>query len=238
MIAFSANGERDFRGTATPDRSGVLRNTGKMADSRRALLTIISSLLSNKQIRILQSIYAKGIESIAEIAQRTNCPPVLLYSVLTPLWNKTILKLRLIKVEKQVILLRNKGISDAEIAAQLKLDPEVVAEHSDGRFSPEAFANRPWYHDRAVKPKDPNDLEYEESTLPPTSRLGWKDDVLTDIPEHLKGRCPYCGHLVSLPCLACRLRKDMRIRKINKAPAYVPVDDEEDVPVEPELQFV
>ena len=226
--------------TPTPTKTGRiggLNTTGKMAESRKTLAAIISTLLSNKQIRILRASYARGVESIADLAQRTNCPPVLLYSVLTPLWNKTLLKLRLIKVEKQVYLLRNKGVSDEDIAVQLKLDLKTVSEHSDGRYSPEAYLNRPWYHDRAMKPKDPNDLEYDEATLPPTSRLGWNDDKLTDLPEGKSGRCPYCGHIVFLPCLACRLRKDMRRQKINRPPVYVSVDEEEE-DVSPELMFV
>lgn len=207
----------------------------KTANRKKALLRTILSLLTPAETWKLRARYAEGKETIAELSQISKCPPVLLYSILTPLYVRTVLKTRLIRVEKQVALLEQKGWSVRKIARELKLPEKTVRENSTERFIASVYADRPWYNDRAPKPSDPDELIYDEATLPPTARLGWTDGKLTDIPPDLKGRCPTCGCLVFLPCLACRVRRDMRLRTIPKAEECNSGDDEGDV--EPDLLF-
>ena len=208
----------------------------KTALQKKALLELILLLLSPKQVHKLREAYAEGKDTIAELSQRSGCPPVLLYSVLTPLWAKTALKLRLFRIERQVVSLKNKGLSDTQIAKQLKLSIDIVNEHSDKQYEESTYQLRPWYTDRAPRPRGPNDLEYDEDTLPPTSRLGWMDGMLTDIPAAVKGRCETCGRLVFMPCLECRVKRDMQIRTISSATEFLP-EDEEDGVVEDDLLF-
>ena len=202
---------------------------------RKNLLELILSLLSPSQVRNLRAGYAEGKMTIAELSRQSLCPPVLLYCILTPLWSKTPIKLRLLRVEKQVVLLKNHGLSERKIADRLKLPLSEIREHGSRRFSERVITKRPWYHLRAPRPKDPNVLEYEESTLPPTTRLDWQNGTLLDIPDALKGWCPTCGHLVTMPCLACRVRADMATRTIPRAEEYEDTEDEDDR--EPDLLF-
>jgi hypothetical protein len=202
---------------------------------RKNLLDLILSLLSPGQVRNLRAKFAEGTMTIAELSRRSLCPPVLLYCILTPLWSKTPVKLRLLRVEKQVVLLKRQKLSESKIAGQLKLPLSVVREHGSRQFSERVTAERPWYHLRAPRPKDPDILEYEESTLPPTLRIGWQDGMLMDIPAARKGVCPTCHHLVAMPCLACRVRADMATRTIPRAEEYE--DAEESDGLEPDLLF-
>ena len=200
----------------------------KPSNRKKTLLGLILSLLSPNQIRKLRDRYTEGNITIAELSQMSECPPVLLYSILTPLWSKTAIKLRMLRLEKQVYLLRNKGYSTPQIALQLRVSESIVREHAEEQFSEGIYRYRPWYNDRSPKPRDPNELEYDEETLPPTSRLGWIDGMLTDIPAAIKGRCPICGHIVSLPCLACRVRQDIASRVIPKAEGIQETEEDED----------
>jgi len=207
----------------------------KTANRKKRLLELILSLLSSRQVWKLRNRYAQGRESIAELAQLSGCPPVLLYCVLTPIRSRTALKLKMLRIEIQVDRLRAEGKSLRTIARTLRLPEAVVAEHSDRRYANETYLARPWYHDRAPKPPDPNELLYDENTLPPTARLGWMDGALTDIPKENKGRCSTCGCLVFLPCLACRVRNDMAIRMIPKPEEHDDTQDHEER--EPDLLF-
>lgn len=193
-------------------------------------------MLSPTQIWKLRERYAEGRETIAEMSLATQCPPVLLYCALTPLWSKTAMKLRLLRLEKEVTLLSRSGWSVRKIARHLKRPERVIREYDDDRFSEAVYLQRSWYNDRAPRPRDPDELIYDEKTLPPTTRLGWQDGQLLDIPEERKGRCPTCGHLVSLPCLACRLRQDMELKRITPAEEFDPADEEDDI--EPDLLFL
>jgi len=206
---------------ADPERIAALEPEN--VKLRKKVLKLITSLVSNKQARMLRASFAKGVEDIADLARRTNCPPVLLYVILTPLWSKTAMKLRLLGIEKKVIKLRDRGYSDAQIAKELQLPVKEISEHSDKRWSPETYESRHWYTDRAPKPSDPDELVYDEATLPPLHRIDVEHQNLYDIPHHLKGRCPNCGHLVSIPCLACRVRKDTAQKKRKKV--YVEVGE-------------
>ena len=207
----------------------------KTAIRRKTLLKQILSLLSTRQIWKLRHRYAEGRESIAELARRSGCPPVLLYCVLTPLRSHTALKLRMLRIEMETDRLHAAGKSLRTIARTLRLPESVVAEYTDRRYADETYRTRPWYHERAPKPPDPNEWFYDEKTLPPTSRLGWTDGALTDIPKEHKGRCPTCGATVFLPCLACRVRHDMVTRTISPLEDYDDEADQEER--EPDLLF-
>ena len=207
----------------------------RRAIRKKNLHDLILTLLTASQIGKLRARYAEGRENIAELSRISNCPPVLLYSILTPLWSKTPIKLRMLRLEKSVVLLRNRGMSEKKIAMELDIPIAVVREHGSHRFSERIAAQRPWYQLRAPKPKDPNVYEYDESTLPPTTRLGWQDGTLLDIPAAIKGRCPSCRCIVSLPCLACRVREDREKGLIP--PISVDDEREEEEWLEPDLLF-
>ena len=223
---------------ASPSQAGssLRRSSTRTAKQRKFLISLILSLLSPVQIRNLRKRYALGRETIAELAKLSHCPPVLLYSVLTPIKSQTPLKLRLLRVEKQVVLLQNEGYSNEQIAEKINISLASVLEHTDECFQTKMYLARPWYHEKADEPADPNELVYDEATLPPTSRLGWKDNELADIPEERKGRCPICGARCSLPCHACRVRHDMTLRPIPKVKDFDPAEEEDEV--EEDLMFV
>lgn len=237
MIAIADESILQVRTQSSQLHQATPKRPTRTVTRRKTLLNLISERLTNAKIREYRDIYFQGRECIADLSQRVNCPPVLLYCSLTPLWSKTALKVRLLREEISILDLRDKGYSDSKIAETLNLPKATVKEHSDGRYSEETYIFRSWYTDRAPKPKDPNDIEYDESTLPPTSRLGWVDGALTDIPANRKGRCPDCGYIVSIPCHACRVRRDMSTKNINRAVEYV-FDGEEEEVQETDLLFV
>lgn len=183
---------------------------------KRQLDRLIRSILSVERIKALRIRYSSGKETVAELSQAEGCLPVLLYAVISPPHIRLPYKLRNIPVEQRVQELFSLNIPDTEIAARLGIAKEVVVINSSGRFAHAAYSARTWYNDKAQGPKDPNFLEYDENTLPPTSRLGWVQDSLTDLPPDSTGRCPTCGKVVFLPCLECRVKEDMQKRKISK----------------------
>jgi hypothetical protein len=211
-------------------------NMGRAKPDRKAALKkLILTLLTPREVWRLRDRYNQGEETIMDLSQKSGCPPVLLYSVLTPLRNKTAIKLRMLRLEQRIYFMVRKGLRTSEIAKELNLEERVVREYSEDQYEPAVVLMRAWYNDRHPKPPDPNEVVYDERTLPPTSRLGWSDGVLTDIPPERKGRCPTCGHMVSLPCLACRVREDMRTHRL---PAVEEYDDSADDDIrEPELLF-
>jgi hypothetical protein len=211
---------------------------GKLNNRRKSLLSLILQLLSPRQVRKLRARYNLGRETVAELSQISGCPPVLLYSLLTPLWSRTAEKLRLLRQETRTGSLHRQGFSSEEIADRLSLPVPTVREHLEERFSVSVFLARPWYNDRAPDPEDRDTALYEESTLPPTSRLGWRDGSLTDLPPEVSGRCCVCGcrgYVHEGRCLACRVRMDMAERKIPHAAEVS--DEEEKEEREPDLLF-
>jgi hypothetical protein len=199
----------------------------KNFDRKAALKKLILLLLSPREVWKLRDEYVKGEDTIMELSCKSGCPPVLLYSILTPLYSKTAIKLKMLRTEHRVEALVRKGLRVSEIAKELNLPEQTVREYSEDRYEDRVALLRSWYNDRSPKPPDPDELIYAEPTLPPTSRLGWTDGALTDIPDERKGRCPTCGHLVSLPCLACRVREDMGKRPVTKAPEHDDSVDED-----------
>lgn len=208
----------------------------KKSNRKKTLLKLVLSLISARQVWKLRNRYSGGDITIAELSRLAACPPVLLYCVLSPLKIRTAMKLKMLRLEMRIDAMRAAGKSVRTIARTLKLPESVVREYADDLFGDATCKIRPWYHDRAPKPPDPNELNYDPETLPPTSRIGWTDGALTDIPKEHKGRCPICGHQVFLPCLACRVRHDMEQRKIATAEEYDPADEDEDI--EPDLLFL
>jgi hypothetical protein len=203
---------------------------------KAALKKLILSLLTPREVWRLRECYRKGEDTIMELSRKSGCPPVLLYSVLTPLFSKTAIKLKMLRMEQKVYFLYRKGLRVSEIAKELNTTEQIVREYSEDQYEDKIALLRAWYNNRSPKPPDPNERIYDEATLPPTSRLGWSDGVLTDIPPDRKGRCPTCGAIVSLPCLACRVRADMRSGTIPPAEEY---DDTLDEDVrDPDLSFI
>lgn len=209
----------------TTNQSPVETPSPSSPKKMKALHNLILTLLSPKQVRKLRTRYNRCEETIAELAEISGCPPVLLYCILTPLWYQTDIKLRKLGYEKKVLALRDRGFTNEQIAVKLRMPPWRVKEYGEGCFDPLVYIYRPWYHDKAAPPKAPNDLEYEECTLPPTARLGWTDGTLADIPDEMKGRCPECGQMVWLPCHECRVKRDMKALKIPRVGEFGSTDD-------------
>jgi hypothetical protein len=68
----------------------VKQSTAQRADRYKlAIKTMILSQLPPARIREIRREYLSGRETIAEYSQRTGVPPVLLWSLLTPLFEKT-----------------------------------------------------------------------------------------------------------------------------------------------------
>lgn len=208
----------------------------KTVKNKRKLQELILALLTPKEVWSLRTAYSRGRETVAELSQRSHCPPVLLYCILTPLSTKTAMKLRMLRLESQIVPLfvRNQGVR--KIAKALNLPERTVREYTTELFSAKTCELRPWYFQRAPKPPDPNELVYDEDTLPPTSRLEWQNNQLNEIDEQRKGRCPECGRMMYLPCLPCRLLRDMEQRDIPRAEEFDPTDEEDDI--EPDLLFL
>ena len=118
---------------------------------QRTLIKLVFSLLRDSQIMKLRTKYALGEHTIAELSRLSLCPPVLLYAVLTPLSTQTAMKLRMLRIEKQVTLLRNRGFTSRQIAARIPLPLRVVLEYTEHRFDDISYFLRPWYNDMAPK---------------------------------------------------------------------------------------
>lgn len=208
----------------------------KTFDRKSALKKLILSLLTPREVWKLRDHYLSSDDTIMALSQRSGCPPVLLYSILTPLYTKTAIKLQMLRMESKVYLLLKKGYRISEVARMLGTTEQTVREYSDYQYDDSVVVKRAWYNDSSPKPPDPDDVQYDETDLPTTSRLGWTDNQLSDIPKERKGRCPTCGHLVWLPCHACRVREDMKNHKLPTAKEYKDTDDDDFR--EPELFFV
>ena len=208
----------------------------RTARNKRNLRALILSLLTPQEIWNLRKRYALGKETIMEMAKRSHCPPVLLYCVLTPLYSKTAMKLRMLRIESRVVPLYARAWSVRKIAKLLKIPEREIREYTVDLYSESTVRVRPWYHDRAPRPVDPNEILYDEGTLPPTSRLDWQNNQLSEIDEKRKGRCPECGRMMYLPCLPCRIQRDLIRGIIPKAAEFDPADEEDEV--EPELLFL
>jgi hypothetical protein len=208
----------------------------KSFDRKSALKKLILSLLTPREVWKLRDSYQNSNDTIMMLSQKSGCPPVLLYSVLTPLYTKTAIKLKMLRMESKVYLLLRKGHRLSEVARLLNTTEQIIREYSIDQYEDAVVLMRAWYNDASPKPPDPNELIYDESTLPTTSRIGWTSSSLTDIDSAHKGRCPTCGYLVSMPCHACRVREDMKNRKIPHAQEYDDKDDDEFK--EPDLFFV
>ena len=202
-----------------------------------AIKETILSVLSAVRVRELRAEYASGKESIADISQRTGVPPVLLWSLLTPLYEKTHIKHKLLRLETQIHAMWAKGVSPAIIAKTLRILESEVANYTTEQFSEKMFRLRPWYVDR------PFVLDATESRwnalmgdkLPPASRLGWKPGELLAIDPDKLGRCPICGMMVHMPCYACALKEFLKHNTLPEAEEARDIEDADEVL--PDLMF-
>ncbi len=161
--------------TATVSEPVSPTKPNRRAIRRRHLLELILSLLTPQQIRRLRVRYAKGRETIAELSRLSHCPPVLLYCVLTPLWSQTPVKLRLLRVEKQVTLLLHHGMTETRITGRRCPGTRVAAVLRTGRrrksvvfvTSPKAERPEPDRIRRIDAPAgEPGDARRQNRTLP------------------------------------------------------------------------
>jgi hypothetical protein len=179
-----------------------------------------------------------GKESIAEFSQRTSVPPVLLWSLLTPLYEKTHVKHKQLCLETQIRTLWAKGVSTAEIAKTLKILESEVVNYTTEQFSEKMYRLRPWYADRKIV-LDPMTRRWNEfmgeDKLPPASRLGWKPGELMPIEEDKLGRCPICGEMVHMPCYACTLKEFLKHHTVPHADEVKDIEEVDDIL--PDLMF-
>jgi hypothetical protein len=204
---------------------------------KAAIKETILSLLTIPRVRELRAEYAGGKESIADLSQRTDVPPVLLWSLLTPLYEKTHIKHKQLRLETQIRALWTKGIAPAEIARRLKILESAVANDTTEQFSEKMFRLRPWYADRpfVVDAMESRWNELMGDKLPPASRLGWKPGELLPIEESKIGRCPICGEMVHMPCYACTLKEFLKHHTLPQAEETKDIEDGDETL--PDLMF-
>jgi hypothetical protein len=181
---------------------------------KRRLGDLVRSLLSDAGIRRLRAEYSRGACTVMLLSQQTGVPPVLLYSVVSPIHIGLKYKLEEVPIEAAVDALWKTGVDFVGMTDRLCLPRDIIYRNSFGRFSADTISMRKWYNDYYQVYTSSDTVIYGEDTLPPTSRLGWTvgraDGGLRDVQEGTIGRCPICGNRVYLPCLACRLRADMQ----------------------------
>ena len=204
---------------------------------KAAIKETILSVLSAARVRELRAEYAEGKESIADLSQRTGVPPVLLWSLLTPLFEKTHLKHKLLRLETQIHAMWAKGIPLAAMAKTLKILESDVLNYTTEQFSEQMFRLRPWYADRPLV-VDATESRWNAlmgDTLPPASRLGWKQGELLGIDADKLGRCPICGQMVHMPCYACALKEFLKHNTLSQAEDAKDIEDADEVL--PDLMF-
>jgi hypothetical protein len=205
---------------------------------KKAIHVTILSQLDVPRVRELRAEYASGRESIAELSQRTDVPPVLVWSLLTPLFEKTHIKHKLLHLETQIRALWTKGVSLAEIAKVLRIQEAEVVNYTTEQFSEKMYRLRPWYADRKIV-LDPMERRWNEfmreDKLPPASRLGWKPGELMPIEADKLGRCPICGEMVHMPCYACTLKEFLKHHTVPHADEVKDIEEVDEIL--PDLMF-
>jgi hypothetical protein len=198
---------------------------------KRQLANLIGELLTQSHIRKIQAEYSKGQLAIMQISQTMGVPPVLVYGVVTPIHIALGYKLREIPIETRINTLWKQGYTIGDMVTKLRLPSEVIYQHSFGRYSEDVLLMRKWYMQCYNRYTHSEITTYEETSLPPTSRLGWvasngdASSKLRDVEEATIGRCPICGNKVYLPCLACRTREDIKNKVV---PQQLPVNEYEE----------
>jgi hypothetical protein len=201
-----------------------------------AIQKFVLSKLSPDRIRELRKEYADNHVTIAELSQKTGVPPVLLWAALTPLYEKVQIKHRLLNLETKIYEKLTHNIPRSQIATELALTENEVANYTVNQFSEMMFTLRPWYNQRySSAESDDEETEWEHFTdenLPPASRIGWMAGELSAIKPEKLGRCPTCGKLVHMPCYACALKEHLKTNPVPPA-KEVAVDDAEEEPLPP-----
>jgi len=178
----------------------MMQQTTKLPARQAEIKEIVRSQLSLSQISTLRDRYMTGKETIAELAQMSWCPPVLLYVILTPIAEQTSYKLRILREETNIRGLHNQGLDKKQISVKLRISEETVYENTDGMFSDEMFRLRPWYHEK-ISLREEQEYQFPEALLPPVSHSSRNGPI-----EIVYDRCPRCGCKVVLPCMACMVR--------------------------------
>jgi len=199
---------------------------------KQTIQKMVLSRLSPDRIWELRREYEDKLETIADLSARTGVPPVLLWSALTPLYEKVQIKHKLLQLEIRIYDLLARNFSRSWIADELMMTETDVDNYTVDQFSDTMFRLRSWYCDQhASASSTVGDERWEyftEANLPPASRIGWKAGDLAAIPEDRLGRCPTCGEKVHLPCYACALKEYLKENKISQAAEVSDADDEEE----------
>jgi len=206
---------------------------------RSVVKEIILTKLGARRVRKLRKIYSEGKKTIADLSRETETHPVLLWSALTPLHEKTQLKRQLLCRETKIYDLLAKGHSFAEIAKAMLMSEKEVRNYTVDQFLEAMFQVRPWYNNQIHAQCDKDDVDVYAQIMgdhrPPTSLLGQqRGDLMTIAPDEL-GRCPTCGRLGRIPCYECALKEYLKNNEVPAAREVLPEEDTEERL--PELMF-
>ena len=204
---------------------------------RSEIQLLILSKLSVARVRELRQEYLAGGITIADLSLRTDVPPVLLWALLTPLYERTHIKYKLLQLESKIYSLRAKGESYGDIAAKLCISDQEVKNYTEDRFSSFMYQLRPWYTACEASVYDDEDRWSQEIgvPLPPASRIGLKAGEIKELPPEKIGRCSICGKKVHMPCYACAVREYLKNNKVPRAESVVDALEEGYMP--PPLMF-
>jgi len=204
---------------------------------RSEIKSLILSSLSVGRVRELRKEYLEGYSTIAEFSQRTDLPPVLLWAVLTPLYERTHTKYKYLQLEFRIYNLTAKGASLKEIAKTLHITEREVLNYTKDRFSEYMYNLRPWYNARPVSVYEDEDKWAMDAgvVLPPASRIGQRAGELSDIDATKLGRCPTCGQKVHMPCYACAVKEYLKENRVPRAEDVADPVSEQDLL--PKLMF-
>ena len=206
-----------------------------MSDSKsileQKLQDIIDAHLSPERLRKLQKRYEAGDLTIAELAQKVNVPPCLVYAAVTPVRIQTAYKIKSLNIESKIFMYVRQGITPLKIARLLRQPLTEVLLHTKNVYTQYAYMERPWYLLKHPKERtDWSDYEFEPDSIPPAVQINAADGDFQGIP---KRRCSRCNTLNYIPdirtlCFACRVRDIKETGKIPSAPEDTSEDDESD----------
>jgi len=196
---------------------------------KEAIKQIVLANLTVKQVRAMRKEYTKGAKTIADISREFDVPPVLTWAALTPLYEKSHVKLQLLQRETRIYELLRHGRTQTWIAKTLLVSEKEVRNYTSDQFAEHVFHLRPWYNNRLHSQDNDDDVDkYAQLTgdfRPPTSYLGNKFGELVGIPKEELGRCPTCGRLGRIPCYECALKQYLKDNKVGTAKALRPEED-------------
>jgi hypothetical protein len=191
----------------------------RMARYRTGIKSLVLSRLSAEQMRLFRKRYQEESITIADLAEQMEIPPVVMWSALTPLNEKSVIKHKMLTLESKIYDLLAMAVPEEQIRKELAITEEELKQYTTDRFSEKMYHLRPWYNSRVLLESEDEEKweEKMEGRLPPTSRIGWTSGELRAIEPERLGRCETCGRMVHLPCYACAVEEYVRKNNVPQA---------------------